>query len=186
MNTLIIYDSLYGNTEAVASAIAGPLGEALPGQVECRHVSQVHEGEWAQADLLVIGAAVIVWSVFFAQRRHGGLVLILLSLALLPVGGGFVPVWTGVLAGLAGTRIGSDLGCWRRVLWRRPLQASAALWPWALVAYFVSAAVQNTLGLCCSDWLVNQGSVLFLVDLALLLLSIVSAFGHDLQKGEKA
>ena len=56
MNTLIIYDSLYGNTEAVASAIAGALGEALPGQVETRRVSQVREAEWAEADLLVIGS----------------------------------------------------------------------------------------------------------------------------------
>jgi hypothetical protein len=135
---------------------------------------------------LSIGVAVIAWSVFFVQRRHGGLVLILLSLALLPVGGGFVPVWTGVLAGLAGTRIGSDLAWWHRVVRRRPLRMVAALWPWPLVAYFASAAIQNTLGLCCSDWLVELGSALFLVDFALLLLSIVSAFGHDIQKGEKA
>jgi len=36
-----------------------------------------------------VSVAIAVWSVWFADRRHGGLVLIGLSIVLLLVGGGF-------------------------------------------------------------------------------------------------
>ena len=52
MKTLVVYDSLYGNTEIIAQAI----GEALPGEVEVLHVEQAKAGELESADLLVIGS----------------------------------------------------------------------------------------------------------------------------------
>ena len=45
-----------------------------------------------------VSVAIAVWSVWFADRRHGGLVLIGLSIVLLLVGGGFGPPLIGVLA----------------------------------------------------------------------------------------
>ena len=52
MKTLVVYDSVYGNTEIIARAI----GDALPGEVQVLRVSQVNAGELATADLLVIGS----------------------------------------------------------------------------------------------------------------------------------
>ncbi len=52
MKTIIVYDSLYGNTERIARAIA----EAFPGDVPIRRVSQADPSELADADLLIIGA----------------------------------------------------------------------------------------------------------------------------------
>ena len=52
MNALVAYDSVYGNTEIVARAIAA----ALPGEVEVQRVEQVKVGELGRIDLLVIGS----------------------------------------------------------------------------------------------------------------------------------
>ena len=52
MKTLVVYDSVYGNTEIIARAI----GDALPGEVQVLRVGQVDARELANADLLVIGS----------------------------------------------------------------------------------------------------------------------------------
>jgi flavodoxin len=52
MNTLVTYDSVYGNTEIVARAIAA----ALPGEVEVQRVTQVQVGVLGTIDLLVLGS----------------------------------------------------------------------------------------------------------------------------------
>jgi flavodoxin I len=52
MNTLVAYDSVYGNTEIVARAIAA----ALPGKVTVQQVGQVQVSELGALDLLLIGS----------------------------------------------------------------------------------------------------------------------------------
>ena len=52
MKTLVVYDSLYGNTEIIAQAI----GDALPGEVQILRVGQVKAIDMEAADLLVIGS----------------------------------------------------------------------------------------------------------------------------------
>ncbi len=92
---------------------------------------------------LLAGLAVLVWAVGFVYREPGGLILILLSLVMLLVGGGFVSCFIGVIAGAAGTRIYAPLSWWRA----RPsniLHLLAKLWPWAaivLALWFPSAWV---------------------------------------------
>jgi flavodoxin len=51
MRTLVVYDSLYGNTKTIAQTI----GEAIPGEVEVLHVGQVNAGDLETVDLLIIG-----------------------------------------------------------------------------------------------------------------------------------
>lgn len=52
MVTIVVYDSLYGNTESIARAIA----DAIPGEVPVLRVDQADPGELEAADLLIIGA----------------------------------------------------------------------------------------------------------------------------------
>ena len=78
---------------------------------------------------LLLGLAIIVWSAAFVQRRHGGLVLILLSIALLLFGGGLFPPLIGVIGGAAGTQINRPL----RGKPGRVTRTAARLWPWPLV-----------------------------------------------------
>ena len=52
MKTLVVYDSIYGNTEIVARAI----GDAISGEAQVLRVGQVHAGELETVDLLIIGS----------------------------------------------------------------------------------------------------------------------------------
>jgi flavodoxin I len=52
MKTLVVYDSVYGNTEIIARAI----GDAIPGEVQVVRVGQVNAGDLEGVDLLVIGS----------------------------------------------------------------------------------------------------------------------------------
>jgi uncharacterized membrane protein HdeD (DUF308 family) len=52
---------------------------------------------------ILVSLVVMAWSAMFVQRKDGGRTLILLSILLLLVGGGFIPPLFGVLAGVIGT-----------------------------------------------------------------------------------
>lgn len=95
-------------------------------------------------NLLVSGVLTIimalifgVWGVRYAQRRHGGLVLFLLSIILLLVGGGFGPPLLGTVLALAATQIRAPLGWWHR-LGAGTRHLLASLWPWAFGVCFLA------------------------------------------------
>jgi len=52
MKTLIVYDSVHGNTEKIARAI----GEAIPGEVKVLRVGEVNPSELEALDLLIVGS----------------------------------------------------------------------------------------------------------------------------------
>ena len=52
MKTLVVYDSLYGNTKTIAQTI----GDAIPGEVEVVHVGEAEASGLEAYDLLVVGA----------------------------------------------------------------------------------------------------------------------------------
>jgi flavodoxin len=52
MKTVVVYDSLYGNTQAIAQAI----GEAIDGEVQVLQVGQVQTSDLETVDLLILGS----------------------------------------------------------------------------------------------------------------------------------
>jgi flavodoxin I len=52
MRILVVYDSLYGNTEKIAQAI----GAALPGEVQVSRVGEADPSELSSFDLLIVGS----------------------------------------------------------------------------------------------------------------------------------
>jgi flavodoxin len=52
MRTLVVYDSVYGNTEIVARAVAA----ALPGEVQVLRAGQADAADLQAADLLLVGS----------------------------------------------------------------------------------------------------------------------------------
>jgi flavodoxin I len=52
MKTLVVYDSVYGNTEIIARAI----GDAIPGEVEVQQVGDVNVSALKAYDLLILGS----------------------------------------------------------------------------------------------------------------------------------
>ncbi len=76
---------------------------------------------------ILVGSGMAVWAAFFIGRRRGGLILGALSLLALLVGGGFVPVWIGLVTALTASRLAAPVSP-GRVGWR----SLAALRPWPL------------------------------------------------------
>lgn len=62
---------------------------------------------------IVVSLVFLVWTTAFVGREHGGLVLIVLSVVMLLVGGGFGPPILGVIVGIAATRIDAPPRWWR-------------------------------------------------------------------------
>lgn len=52
MKVLIVYDSVYGNTEKIAQAIGG----AITGEVKVFRISEVNSSELETLDLLIVGS----------------------------------------------------------------------------------------------------------------------------------
>ena len=124
---------------------------------------------------MLLGLAMIVWSAAFVQHKHGGLVLILLSMALLLFGGGFFPPLIGIIGGAAGTRI------------NRPVSGNpgrvtcfaAKLWPWPLVVLLVWLLGQFPVGHFFNDFLKGIMGFGLLLILTMLPLSVYTAYAHD-------
>lgn len=124
---------------------------------------------------MLLGLAMIVWSVAFVQRKHGGLVLILLSVALLLFGGGLFPPLIGLIGGAAGTRINRPVsGNPGRVT-----RFAAKLWPWPLVVLMVWLLGQFPVGHFFNDFLKGIMGFGLLLILTMLPLSVYTAYAHD-------
>ena len=127
---------------------------------------------------MVAAMAVGVWAVWFTDRRHGGLVLILMSVLLLLVGGGFGPPFIGIMIGVAAARMG--------FVGRRPVAVPRALgraWPWLLVAA-VLGYLSLVPGAIILDQLLDADiaglvAVLTAFSFATLILALVAARGRD-------
>jgi hypothetical protein len=81
---------------------------------------------------MVVAVVVLIWSAAFVQRNHGGMVLLLLMILLFLVGGGFYTLWFGIVAGIAGAKIGAPLPWWRAHLPTGTARVMVRLWPWIL------------------------------------------------------
>jgi len=127
---------------------------------------------------VIIGLLIAIWSVFFVQRKHGGLVLILLSVTLLLFGGGLFPPLIGIVGGIAGTKVNKPINR------KKPdsvLGFAAKLWPLPLVIFLVWIWGQWLVGYLYNDFLQRiMGYGVFLIIL-MLPLSVFTAFARDVQ-----
>jgi len=131
---------------------------------------------------VTISLIVIIWAAAFVQRKNGGLILILLSILQLVVGGGFIPVLFGIIAGVVGTRIHKPLTWWRDHLTGQSRSILAAIWPWSLIALVIWDPAEWILGSFFNDFLLNLAPVTLLFTIGLVLLTVVTAFAHDIER----
>jgi hypothetical protein len=87
---------------------------------------------------LIVSLAVVIWAAAFVQRKYGGWILILLSIGMLLVGGGFAPPIMGILAGVAGLGTGAPLTGWRTRLPENLARFLASLWPWVFTVALIN------------------------------------------------
>jgi hypothetical protein len=130
----------------------------------------------------VLGLFTMIWAAAFIHKKHGGPVMILLSIALLLFGGGIFPPVIGVIASVVATRINAPLN-------RQPgrvLSFLARLWPWPLVAFFAWAFGQFLVGHYFNEFLMASSFLVPLMMVGLLVLSVLCAYGSDVEAGAES
>ncbi len=127
---------------------------------------------------VIISLVILIWSIAFIQRKYGGAVLILLSIALLLFGGGLFPPLIGIVGGIAGLKINKPLGD------KQPgsiLRFMANLWPWPLFIFMVWVLGQWVVGYFFNDFMQQAMYFGVLLILAALPLSVITAYAYDLR-----
>ena len=124
---------------------------------------------------LLLALLVLVWSLFFIQSKHGGSLLIALSIVMLLVGGGFFPPLIGLAGGAAGMQINKPRTGKQDGLAR----FAAGLWPWPLAILIFVLLAQIPLGYFFNDFLMSIMGYVLLLIVVFLPLSVYCAYAHD-------
>ena len=134
---------------------------------------------------IIVGLAVLIWAAAFVQRKNGGVVLILLSIALLLVGGGLFPPLIGIIAGVAGTKINAPLAGQPMHLSGSILRFLAKLWPWPLVIFLVWIFGQWIIGYFFNEFLQKNSYLSLLLIVGLLPLSVFTGYAYDIHDRDR-
>jgi MFS family permease len=139
---------------------------------------------------MIVGILVTVWAAAFIDRKHGAAVLLLLSVTLWLVGGGFAPIFMSLLAAATATRINKPLNWWRKHLSVNLRGFLAKLWLWSIISFVVVFVVGVEIAIFGYPllWLLDASTtysiqnILAFIMVALMPVSIITAFAHDIQK----
>lgn len=131
----------------------------------------------------------MTWAVVFINRKHGGSILMLISVVLLLVGGGFGPPLLGIIVGAAGTRAGKPLSWWRTHLSPRARRFLSGASPWILAACLIAWLLMIP-GPIVAERMLGTGSpdgstlplYFILVAFGLLPAAIITGFARDIEK----
>jgi hypothetical protein len=124
---------------------------------------------------ILLSAVLLVWTVWFVERRYGGWVQMTLALLLLLFGGGFFPPIIAFVGGVAGTGINRPLPGTPGRLTR----FAARLWPWSLVIFVAWTLGQIPVGHFFNDFLQGIMSISMVVILTSMPIAVYSACAHD-------
>ena len=177
------YEILQGNTRPEGLVINSIGPPCVPEEVwnACEPAMTIIPNYLITGVLAVIlGLLILIWSLAFIQRKRGGVILILPSVALLLFGGGLFPPLIGIIGGVAGTKINKPV---TGVQSGGILCLAAKLWPWPLVIFLVWVFGQFLVGYFFNEFM--QGIMVYGVILILVMLplSVYSAYAHDVQTG---
>lgn len=98
---------------------------------------------------IIFGLLVTIWAYAFINKKNGARILLLLSIILWLVGGGFAPIFMSILAFATATRINEPLKWWRAHLPVNLRGFLAKLWPWSIITFvlvFVTGVEIATFG----------------------------------------
>jgi hypothetical protein len=137
---------------------------------------------------MILGLAIIIWSLAFAHKKHGAPVLMCLFGMLLVTGGGvaqilFLPwIWLGA------ANINSPLGWWCKVLPARLRASLSNCWSWSLPAFCAIMIIVLILGITGYIPFVSDAQTVLTVMLVclgfaliLLPLTFISGFARDIE-----
>jgi hypothetical protein len=141
---------------------------------------------------VIFGVAVILWAVFFVDRKHGAAILLLLSVLLFLVGGGFAPIFTSILASIAAARINKPITRAMKLLPEGVWKFLAKIWLGVLVVFVVVFFISVEIAIFGwpltaffdADTAMNYLNNLAMLMLGLMILSLLSAFAQDMMQAE--
>lgn len=138
---------------------------------------------------MVVGVAIIIWSLWFLPTRHGRTVFLGLFVLSFLVGGGvgqvffFIPTWAFA------TRMGKPLTWWRKVLPRGTWPVLSRLWPVTLVLTIIAMLIGLEMAVfgyfpgLTDPETIQSTALLFVFSAALLtVVSFIAGFGHELRR----
>ena len=139
---------------------------------------------------IIAGLAIIIWSMAWVDKKHGAEVLLLLSVLLLLVGGGFGPISPLIVACIAARGIDKPVIWWRRLLPSGLRRVLALLWRWFLVGSILYVPCELVLGQVLHlqndhrQVLTNLNLVLTYPMLTLFVLTLFAAFARKIDRSE--
>jgi hypothetical protein len=137
---------------------------------------------------LLVGVAIIIWSIRFVHTPHGPGVFLLLFILLFLVGGGIGQVPFFISAWAVATRINKPLKWWQRVLPVSIRSGIARVWPGLLTV--ASLLILTALGIAISGYIpgVQDMERVLSINLSLVgaslvffLLAFVAGFARDIE-----
>lgn len=139
---------------------------------------------------IVFGLLVTIWAGVFIDRKYGAGILMILSIILWLVGGGFAPIFMAIFASAAATRINKPLNWWHAHLPAFIQGFLAKLWPWSIISFVVVFVIGVEIAIFGYPLLwFYSADVTFSIQYALAYimvvfwpLSILTAFAYDIQR----
>lgn len=139
---------------------------------------------------IIFGPLVLTWSGVFIERKYGAGILMLLSIILWLVGGGFAPIFMSILASVTATRINKPLEWWRAHLPVNLRGFLAKLWPWSIITFLLLFLISVEIAIFGYPlmWFFDakvtydiQYTFAFVV-VGFMPVSILTAFAYDIQQ----
>lgn len=144
---------------------------------------------------VIFGVLVTLWSWLFIDRKYGAGILMLLSIILFLVGGGFAPIFMAILASLTASQIDKPLKFWRAALPGAISRFLGKMWRVILILFVVCFVVSVEIAIfgwpltsfLGADRTLEILNLLSYLMLGLMLMSMLSAYAHDIHmKQEEA
>lgn len=139
---------------------------------------------------MIVGLAVIVWSVFFLHRKYGSIIFLLLFILLFLVGGGIAQVIFFIIGWLFSTRIHRSLIWWRKVLRTRARKILTRLWliflivSTLLILFVLEIAIFGFIPGISNPDTINTVMLFTLgVGFVFLILAFIAGIANDIEKG---
>ena len=136
-----------------------------------------------------VSAFIIIWSLFFIDKKYGAILFLLLFILLTLVGGGigFAPFF--IVTWAYSTRINKTLNWWRRILSQKVKKPLAKIWPYTLIGAAICwfMAIEIAIfgyfpGQTDPDIIFNIPWKFLLFAMIFINLSFISGFAHDIER----
>jgi hypothetical protein len=138
---------------------------------------------------MMVGLAIIIWSLWFLPTKHGRMVFLLLFILLFLVGGGigqivfFIPAWAFA------TRMDKPLTWWKKVLPEISWPFFSKLWIVSLVLASIAILIGLEIaifgfvpGMSNPEQIQNTALLFVLCSAILYVFAFIAGFGHDLRR----